>query len=103
MSYEVVDEGLVATQYAYVWNDIDDLKETTLRILKRTEVDITFIKKDGTIRTIRGTLNPDHDISYEKKTERTKEPNPNVQPVYDVEAQAWRSFTWDTVTKVTFS
>ena len=60
---------------------------------------VTFTKKDGTERTIVGTINPDL-IPYEKHpkndgVDRVK--NTDVQPVYDTDLEEWRSFRWDSV------
>jgi hypothetical protein len=39
-------------------------------------------------------------IPHEKKTERTVEPKDNVLPVWDLEANAWRSINIETIQNV---
>lgn len=61
---------------------------------------ITFRKKDGTLRLMKCTLNEslmEGGGNYEKKTDRTKEVNENVVPVYDLDAKSWRSFRIDSL------
>jgi hypothetical protein len=36
-------------------------------------------------------------------TKQAKVPNPDVQPVFDTEAQHWKSFRWDSVKTVEFT
>lgn len=73
----------------------DDIKAN----LKERICQVTFTKVDGTQRIMNCTLNTSMipvDLS-EEKTGRTKAENPDVQPVYDLEAQGWRSFRWDSI------
>jgi hypothetical protein len=81
--------------------------------LHRQIVTVEFVKKDGTLRTMRSTLN----VSIipveeqEKIMENSKQGiqnkprkvNPDVRSVYDVEAGAWKSFRWDSVKSVTYN
>lgn len=60
---------------------------------------VVFMKKDGTERkmlcTLKADLLPaqtDLEEAVQKKT-----PNPDVLAVWDVEAQGWRSFRYDSV------
>ena len=69
-------------------------------VLNDVTVFINFIKKDGTERKMKCTLKSDEVIPYEKKTER--KPNPDTCFVFDVEKQEWRSFRYDSVTRVSF-
>lgn len=62
-------------------------------------VSVLFVKKDGTERkmlcTLKSDLLPaqtDLEESVQKKT-----PNPDVLAVWDVEAQGWRSFRFDSI------
>jgi len=58
---------------------------------------VTFTKKDGTERTIVGTTNIDL-IPADKAPKSTgRVQNSDVQPVYDVDLDEWRSFRWDSV------
>jgi glutaredoxin len=94
----------------------EDEKFTTLRQifdidnLLRGDKPITveFMKADGTIRVLKGTLHPDYlpvvDLSLGEIIKGTKAPkslNARLVTVFDVEANDWRSFNIDTVISVT--
>lgn len=58
---------------------------------------VTFTKKDGTERTITGTLQQDL-IPVDKRPKGTDRVHSvEVQPVYEVDLDEWRSFRWDSV------
>ena len=61
---------------------------------------VTFTKKDGTVRTMNCTTKSELVEAYEKKTD--KPPNEETCFVYDLDKQAWRSFRYDSITGVTF-
>jgi len=73
---------------------ISKLKQALLE----SQCEVVFTKADGSERVMQCTLmdsivpttvvNPD-------KPERKV--NPDVQPVWDTEAQAWRAFRWDSL------
>jgi len=78
-------------------------------------VTVTFTKKDGTERVMECTTKPELvpvDIVEEKhytntndpvdfpKPKREKKVNEDVCPVFDLEAQHWKSFRWDSVKSV---
>lgn len=69
-------------------------------MLKAGSVYVTFEKKDGTKREMRCTLKEDRVLSYDKKTERTKNVSDEVCPVFDLDKQEWRSFRYDSITEV---
>lgn len=66
--------------------------------LQNGELDVKFVKKDGTDRSMRCTLKEDllpkkvSDVLPEPKT-----PNPDVLKVWDLEKNAWRSFRFDSI------
>ena len=66
-------------------------------------VTVTFVKKDGSERTMRCTLSESDVKTYEKKTERTKAVSDETCAVFDLDKQEWRSFRYDSVTNVKFS
>ena len=85
------------------WDDADwsDYAEYIRDSLKDHEVTVTFTKKDGSEREMRCTLNP-NDLPTQDITE-SKEPrkkSENTIAVYDLDAQAWRSFTIRSVKNV---
>lgn len=71
-----------------------------MNVLKSTDAEITFIKKDGTTRVMKCTLREEAITPYEKKTERVRTVNENVLSVWDLEANSWRSINKDTITGV---
>jgi len=70
--------------------------------LKMGEMSVTFIKKDGSERTIKCTLQESQVKYHEKKTDRVKEVSEEVCPVFDLEKQEWRSFRYDSIKGVGF-
>jgi hypothetical protein len=87
--------------------EFDEFKTWTLGILhddKAKDLCITFTKKDGTVRDMRCTL-------CEGRIPTDKQPkgdgtsttdSGSAVRVFDTEKQEWRSFRWDSVTKVSF-
>lgn len=71
-------------------------------MLKVGPTRVIFTKKDGTERIMNCTLNSDLTEDFEKKTDRVKEVNPEVCPVYDLDAKSWRSFRFDSIKAVEF-
>lgn len=70
--------------------------------LKMGAVKVTFVKKDGSERTMLCTLSEDAVPPIEKKTDRVKASNEEVLPVYDLDAKGWRSFRLDSILTVAF-
>jgi hypothetical protein len=78
-------------------------KDWLRTLLHEGVVGITFIKKDGSERLMQCTL-AESKIPSEfapKGSEKTK--SDEVLPVFDVENDGWRSFRWDSITKIEFS
>lgn len=71
--------------------------------LKESIVHVRFTKANGEIRDMKATLNPMiiPEQVDESEIKRIRRSNPEVLPVYDVEANGWRSFRWDSVQEVT--
>ena len=74
--------------------------EELVDLLKQTICTVVFTKKDGTERVMRCTLLENHVKPYEKKTDKVKQPNPNVVHAWDIESNGWRSFNFDSVKEV---
>lgn len=66
-------------------------------ILREQSAVVTFTKKDGTTRRMLCTLQEGVVVPHEKKTDRTVEPKDDVLPVWDLEANAWRSINIDSI------
>lgn len=71
--------------------------------LKAGPVELTFQKKDGTMRVMKCSLREDHMPSYEKKTERVRATNEETLSVVDLEKNEWRSFRYDSIRRIEFS
>jgi hypothetical protein len=86
--------------------EFEEFKTWTLGVLrdeKAKDVCVTFTKKDGTNRDMFCTL-AESRIPTDKqpKTETTSKDFGSALRVFDTEKQEWRSFRWDSVTKVGF-
>jgi WYL_2, Sm-like SH3 beta-barrel fold len=112
-------KGAPGTQY----QEADDANKTIMRdwvksLLNKQEITVKFVKADGTDRDMKCTLNwdlippqpqkPATAIvdgvvveSAKKSRKEPKEADPAVIKVYDLEAQAWRSFRMDRLKKIT--
>ena len=105
-----------------MYQEADEANKTIMRdwvtsLLNKQEITVRFTKADGTDRDMRCTLNWDMIPPSPPKsntgrvdglvTESTKpkkepkRPDPAVIKVYDLEAQAWRSFRMDRLKKIT--
>jgi hypothetical protein len=67
--------------------------------LQTAILNVAFIKKDGTQRQMRCTLRADLLPSQTDLEEalQKKTPNPDVLAVWDLEADGWRSFRYDSI------
>ena len=87
-------------------------------LLSVTEITVTFVKADGTLRDMRCTLDIDRippqppraekpakeapvDGIVRESKEVTKPEESHTQKVFDLDAGAWRSFRYDRLKKVT--
>lgn len=70
-------------------------------LLHETVVEVTFTKKDGTERVMRCTLDEDV-VPPTGDKQRTVKRSETAQPVFDIRAQEWRSFRWDSVKSISF-
>lgn len=83
----------------------EDEKDWLRKLLKDEIVTLTFIKKDGTERVMKCTLNENVipfavlDAVGNKNHKKSTE----AQSVYDLESEGWRSFRWDSLRKIEFS
>jgi hypothetical protein len=83
----------------------EDEKDWLRGLLKDELVTLTFTKKDGTERVMKCTLSeniiPQAPVSEE--TTKNRKISAEAQAVYDVEAEGWRSFRWDSLKQIEFS
>lgn len=83
----------------------ENMKEVIENNLKAgNTVTVTFTKKDGTQRVLRGTTNPKYippaPVTENEKPKRAIASNPDVAKVFDLDINEWRSFRYDSVTQV---
>lgn len=71
-------------------------------LLRQGTATITFTKKDGTERVMKCTLQEGVVVPHEKTTDRVKEQKDDILPVWDIEANAWRSVTIPNIKTVEF-
>lgn len=81
--------------------DWDKFRDWLKGMLKVTEMTVTFNKKDGSERVMHCTLQPEIlpkvEVTEEKKPRKTNE---GTMAVFDIDAQAWRSFSLKSITRV---
>jgi acylphosphatase len=115
-------KGQPGTQY----QEADEADRKQIRgwvqnLLGNTIVTVQFVKSDGTVRDMRCTLDrsrippaPPKPVPTEIEASSTvnidglaesrklrKEPDPVTQRVYDLDQNAWRSFRYDRLQKIT--
>lgn len=78
--------------------DDQETKDWLKKLLKETEVEITFTKRDGSERVMDCSLDPVFIPVVEKKTDRVRKESPDVLSVVDIEIGEWRSIRWDSIT-----
>lgn len=76
----------------------DELKE----LLAQEPVSITFVKVDGTLRTMLATTSEDHvPVQQDARTEmRYAKRGDGAYAVWDIESNGWRSFRWSSIQRV---
>lgn len=72
-------------------------------VLKMHTVDLTFRKKDDTIREMKCTLIESMLPVIEKKTDRVRKENNDALSVFDLEKNEWRSFRYDSIEAISFN
>ena len=83
--------------------DTKEGREWLRGVLKMHEATVTFTKKDGTERKLICTL-AESKIPSEKTPKNAKKTQSQESiAVFDLEKQDWRSFRWDSVTRVDFT
>jgi len=74
-------------------------------LLRERVVGVTFIKKDGTERVMQATLSENFipEATNSENSANTRKKSDEALAVWDIEAQGWRSFRWDSVKTVNFT
>jgi hypothetical protein len=77
------------------------VKKMITNALHGMVVELTFTKKDGTERVMNCTLNEEHlPVTEAKEETKERKTNDDVLAVYDVDAEGWRSFRWDSLIQI---
>lgn len=86
------------------WTQLDKqaLYDWLKAALKEREVNLEFVKKDGSTRKMIATLQESVVPQYEKKTDREKKATIELMSVFDVELKEWRSFKLDSLKTIQF-
>ena len=99
------------------YQEADDVNKTIIRdwlrsLLQATEVNVEFVKADGTLREMRCTLdwaripddkqpkNPGTADGIVRESRQRKEQDPHSMRVFDLDKGEWRSFKMDRVQKI---
>lgn len=97
------------------YQDASDTEQKIIRdwvrsLLQSTVVTVEFVKSDGSLRVMNCTLDVDKvphrvptTVSIDGLPRKRQEPDENVQTVFDVDLQQWRSFRYDRLQNVTAS
>jgi hypothetical protein len=85
-------------------------REWTLGLLREREVNVSFIKADGSPREMTCTLNVDmlppqktHDSDSPMFVPKIRKVSEDAIRVFCTENKQWRSFRWDRVTAIAFA
>jgi hypothetical protein len=80
-------------------------REWLRELLRERVVGVTFIKKDGTERVMQATLSENFipEATNSENSATTRKKSDEALAVWDIEAQGWRSFRWDSVKTVNFT
>ena len=82
--------------------DTKEGRKWLLEMLQTDELTVFFTKKDGTERKMLCTL-AENKIPNEKMPKNSgKSKSDDALAVFDIEKNEWRSFRWDSVTKIEF-
>jgi hypothetical protein len=76
------------------------IRDWVRSLLQTTEVQVTFVKADGTMRDMRCTLDLGR-MPLQPVRESTESQDSETQRVFDLDVQQWRSFRYDRLKNVT--
>lgn len=82
-----------------------EFREWLASRLRNGTVEVSFTKVSGEQRDMMCTLDsaqiPEDHLRKSQIKESVEEKEPTNQPVFDLNAQGWRSFRYDKITKIT--
>ena len=84
------------------FGDIKAIKEFTIDALHKGTVVVEFLKADGSVRKMTGTLDPlIISTNYtEPEVTKPRRVNEDVCKIFDLDNNKWRSFRWDRLQSV---
>ena len=98
----MMDKG----EYNYIDMDAEEqevLKTYVRELLHEREIEVDFVKADGSPRRMKCTLNESLGAKYSTNENTSKKPHPDTCVVWDINQSAWRSFRWDRLKRITFN
>jgi hypothetical protein len=72
-------------------------------ILRNERVNVCFTKVDGTERWLHCTLHPELIPIVENKDTPQRKSSDSAQSVWDIDAEGWRSFRWESIKEFSFN
>jgi len=85
----------------------EELRIWMREVLREQQIQVKFVKSDGTMRAMKCTLNEDLGATFINKesteTSSSKRISTEVCAVWDCEANGWRSFRWDRLREINFT
>lgn len=84
-----------------------EFREWLAGLLQTEKVTVSFTKVNGEHRdmtcTLKHDLIPEDQLKKSQIKESVEDKEPTNQPVYDVNANGWRSFRYDSITQIAFT
>lgn len=81
----------------------EQLKTWLRGLLQERVVTVEFVKADGSPRRMECTLAESAGAKYSTNESTRKKPHPDTCVVWDTNQNAWRSFRWDRLKRITFN
>lgn len=78
----------------------EEQKNVLKKLLSENIMQVEFEKADGSLRKMKCTLNEKFlpaPVASDEEVNRNRKPNEEVQVVWDVESNGWRSFRYDRI------
>jgi len=80
-----------------------EIRETLKKALEEGVVFVNFTKANGEVRKMKCTLADSmlpKEATEQSENTKTRKPNPDIQVVWDLEKNGWRSFRLDSVNEI---
>lgn len=82
--------------------DNEECRDWLKGLLNNGEATVKFIKADGSDRLMRCTLQESVLPKVDKTVTKTRKVSDETLSVWDLDANGWRSFRWDSIKEVSF-